>query len=378
MSVSSSSAQGLTALSATLLSLSTIAIALRFYARHTQKARVESDDWIMIPCLLLFIGTTGCTFFGVHKKALGYPTSKDPKEVIETAEMTLRVYFVSNIFSTTTLGFTKIGALLFFRRIFCKPGRRRTFFAHLTLTTIIFVALWTVALNVFSGLQCGTHFSALWSRARDFEQYCYRTSWRFLLSLAVSDFLLEVWILSLPIPQIWAIQTSVKRRFGIMGAFLLALVGLLACITRLAITIQNFHAGPKAISEGRLVITKQWHMSVLENGLSLIAVNLPSIWCLFTKSKPESILRSVRGRFSLHSRQPYTTSVGKPGLHSRLSSLSNNETVLTSSPSHSGHPKVQSIETYAMYDIDERDQGARLPQGQIQITDRITQSAVHV
>lgn len=119
-------------------------------------------------------------------------------------------------------------------------------------------------------------------------------------------------------------------------------------------------------------------MSVLENGLSLIAVNLPSIWCLFTKSKPESILRSVRGRFSLHSRQPYTTSVGKPGLHSRLSSLSNNETVLTSSPSHSGHPKVQSIETYAMYDIDERDQGARLPQGQIQITDRITQSAVHV
>lgn len=52
MSVSSSSAQGLTALSATLLSLSTIAIALRFYARHTQKARVESDDWIMIPCLV--------------------------------------------------------------------------------------------------------------------------------------------------------------------------------------------------------------------------------------------------------------------------------------------------------------------------------------
>ncbi|MCJ1265965.1 hypothetical protein MMC22_005847 [Lobaria immixta] len=134
----------------------------------------------------------------------------------------------------------------------------------------------------------------------------------------------------------------------------------------------------QARSKGDQRGTVQWHMSVLENGLSLIAVNLPSLWCLFTKVKPESILRSVRGRFSLHSRQPYTTSVGKPGLHSRLSSLSNNEPVLTSSPSHSGHPKVQSIETYAMYDIDERDQGARLPQGQIQITDRITQSAVHV
>lgn len=119
-------------------------------------------------------------------------------------------------------------------------------------------------------------------------------------------------------------------------------------------------------------------MSVLENGLSLIAVNLPSIWCLFAKVKPESIRRSVRGIFSVHSRQSYTTSMGKPGSHSRLSSLSNNETVFTSSPSHSGHPKAQSIETYAMYDINERDQGARLPQGQIQITDTITQSAVHV
>ena len=50
--MSSTSAQGLTALSSTLLGLSTIAITLRFYARHVQKAPVKSDDWFMVPCLV--------------------------------------------------------------------------------------------------------------------------------------------------------------------------------------------------------------------------------------------------------------------------------------------------------------------------------------
>ena len=50
--MSSTSAQGLTALSSTLLGLSTIAIALRFYARRTQKASMKADDLIMIPCLV--------------------------------------------------------------------------------------------------------------------------------------------------------------------------------------------------------------------------------------------------------------------------------------------------------------------------------------
>ena len=50
--MSSTSAQGLTALSSTLLGLSTVAITLRFYARRVQKAPVKSDDWFMVPCLV--------------------------------------------------------------------------------------------------------------------------------------------------------------------------------------------------------------------------------------------------------------------------------------------------------------------------------------
>lgn len=111
------------------------------------------------------------------------------------------MHVVFDLFSTTTLGFIKIGALLFFRRVFCVLGRK-TFFAHATLITIIMVALWIVALDIATGLACGTHFTALWTGARNYANYCHKNSWRFLLSLAVSDFILDIWILSLPLPQV--------------------------------------------------------------------------------------------------------------------------------------------------------------------------------
>ena len=52
---STTSAQGLTALSSVLLALSTVAIGLRFYIRHVQKLSLKMDDWITIPCLVSHI-----------------------------------------------------------------------------------------------------------------------------------------------------------------------------------------------------------------------------------------------------------------------------------------------------------------------------------
>lgn len=145
--MSSTSSQGLTALGSALLGLSTIAITLRFYARHTQKTPVKSDDWIMIPCLVstqsleaanrhkksstrsssklkVLRGYSYCFLerqrvhllvgqvddppstvisvlitlpfrSGVQKKVMGYPTPKDPQVRAETAEMTSKVSYRS-------------------------------------------------------------------------------------------------------------------------------------------------------------------------------------------------------------------------------------------------------------------------------------------
>ena len=125
--------------------------------------------------------------------------------------MSLQLYIAFDFFSITTLGGVKISALFFFRRIFCVLNRR-TIFNALTLTTITIVALWTVTFLVLTGLQCGTHFSALWSGAHAQAQYCH-ISYPFLLGLTISDFLLDIWIICLPLPQVRTLEVD-QKNFG--------------------------------------------------------------------------------------------------------------------------------------------------------------------
>lgn len=63
--------------------------------------------------------------------------------------------------------------------------------------------LWVVAFTILVGLSCGTHFSALWTSSKAvFLQYCGKRPHQFLLSMSISDFLLDFWIIALPIPQV--------------------------------------------------------------------------------------------------------------------------------------------------------------------------------
>jgi hypothetical protein len=50
--MSTTSHEGLLALSTATLAISTIAVGLRFYARTVQKAGLKIDDWIMIPTIV--------------------------------------------------------------------------------------------------------------------------------------------------------------------------------------------------------------------------------------------------------------------------------------------------------------------------------------
>jgi hypothetical protein len=42
-------------MSASLMGLGIIAVALRFYARKYQKAPLQLDDWLMIPAVVCFL-----------------------------------------------------------------------------------------------------------------------------------------------------------------------------------------------------------------------------------------------------------------------------------------------------------------------------------
>ncbi|KAK8062537.1 hypothetical protein PG997_014634 [Apiospora hydei] len=90
-----------------------------------------------------------------------------------------------------------------------------------------------------AGFQCGTHFSALYDGT--YDQY-YTISFPFAYGLATSDFLLDVWILVLPIPR-------------------------------------------------------TFFYTILESGMALVAVNLPSLRVLAISLKTSDLINSMRSIF---------------------------------------------------------------------------------
>ena len=132
--------------------------------------------------------------------------------------------------------------------------------------------------------------------------------------------------------------------------------------------------------------TRQLYLSVLQNGLSLISINLPSLWCLFSQTQLESVLRSIRSIISLRSSGSATSLSRKPASRSPLPPppLAKHRRDLepttdpNSSEAHLGHLEAQSFDTYAMHDIIRGDSEEGLPRGKIRITDSITQSTASV
>ncbi|OAA44135.1 hypothetical protein NOR_03863 [Metarhizium rileyi] len=297
-SMQEASADSLHAVAGVLLGLSVITIALRFFARHRQRAPLLVDDWLLLPALITFAGTCACLFFGEEIEVFGYSShDSTPEKGKATRKSSAKTQLALNLLSIASLGFVKLSALFFYKRIFCVAGRKATF-NIIVLASIVTVICWMVTYEFLIGFQCGTHIEALWNGTG--PKYC-TSQWPGILSQAISDFLLDFWVLLLPIYPIVRLQTTRARKFAIIGVFLLASIGIGSSIARLVLFVEVNNGGRNAylnIDLGRSLSRLLFYM-ILEIGVGLIAICLPSIWMVFASIVPEVFLRSVHSVLSL-------------------------------------------------------------------------------
>ena len=114
---------------------------------------------------------------------------------------------------------------------------------------------------------------------------------------------------------------------------------------------------------------------MLEAGMSLVAVNLPSLWLLFTTTIPEKVARSLRSVISLHSLRHSDpeassatagTSTNRADRRTETSSIdSGHPALLTDLSQADSYPRKagqqlrgdmddQMYEVYAMHDIESK------------------------
>ncbi|OTA80301.1 hypothetical protein M434DRAFT_38033 [Hypoxylon sp. CO27-5] len=355
--MSASSRVGTLALSGSLMGLSIIAVGLRFLARRRHGSDFMADDWIAGLALvrdsqhnperngafevsklinddefsyptLGHLSACSLDLTVVHMKVLGYSDHDFTSEQIESMSRKNNVSQIAlDVLTNNTLACVKLSALFFYRRIFCASGKR-TMFGTTTWVTIVVVILWLIVFQFLTGFQCGTHFSALWDGS--YIQYC-TISFPFLYGLVISDFLLDIWILALPIPSILRLNTTLQRKWSRRincsnGSVHKNRIGR----SKLS-PLYRPRADPVLITG---LVTESFFYTMLEAGIALIAVNLPSLRVFSVSAKTGEILRSVRSLMEM------------PFLRNSTTNIERNISEVPSISSMNEYGKVKSYNTH--------------------------------
>ncbi|KAF2151544.1 hypothetical protein K461DRAFT_294453 [Myriangium duriaei CBS 260.36] len=330
--MSARSPDGLRAVCCSLMVCSTIAVGLRFYTRKMQQFPLKADDVFALLAVISFITGAACVLRLVDLRLLGYSHADiPPSEFVNKAKQFAALDFSFETTVNFAVAFVKLSALLFYRRLFSSPGTTPTM-DRFILTTVIFVILWLLTITILTFLQCGTHLSAYWEGPAAEDKYCKITE-PFYLASPLSNLLLECWILILPLPKIIKLRTSLAKRLSVMGVFLLAFVGLGASFARTIITGEVMLGGDQySINRNRgIASTVCTYLTVLEGGISVVAVNLPTLWYLCTDSFTEPAkhtFRRVISKASLHTDRFHSSSHGSKNarvISSKTSSVSHDE-----------------------------------------------------
>ncbi|KAI2629786.1 hypothetical protein GGR54DRAFT_650075 [Hypoxylon sp. NC1633] len=296
------------AIGAVFLALPAVFVAMRFYCRlRGGKSWLAADDWLMLLALFFNIGMGLMLVIGASLDGLAQPTPQGwgPKDyfwVTDDAEiLTEKLFFAFILTQAIGFGLVKLSVLYFYRRIFLT----RTF-KTLTTIIIVIVGVWSIGFFVAYLFRCGTNFWALWAPLMYLVQYCYDSKPLFY-SLAISDVITDVIILSLPLFWVWRLQMSTAQRFAVSGVFLLGAIEIATGIARLVVYInQSLDFKKNADGIGHLTTLMVW--SMIEMSIAVIAGCLPPIWPLISQISLEDMARTLRSVMSLESLRSLTKS----------------------------------------------------------------------
>ena len=127
-----------------------------------------------------------------------------------------KLVFALHLIMMPSLCLIKISILLFYRRNFA--GRLYRY----TIALCILIALWALSFMLVVGFQCGTHIENSFTPSLAARKCDDSRAWE--LAFGISDVITDLMILITPLPIIWSLQMSTRRKVEICGVFLLGLL----------------------------------------------------------------------------------------------------------------------------------------------------------
>ncbi|KAF1966323.1 hypothetical protein BU23DRAFT_603632 [Bimuria novae-zelandiae CBS 107.79] len=108
--------------------------------------------------------------------------------------------------------------------------------------------------------------------------------------LSITDFIMDMIIILMPIPFLWKLRLPLKRKFGVLLVFILGPLTCAASLVRLIWMEDQMTIGSNPSDHGDPLIF--WY--IIECELALLAVSLPALSGIGRTRPVDAIVRSVR------------------------------------------------------------------------------------
>ncbi|KAF4993967.1 hypothetical protein FGRMN_6098 [Fusarium graminum] len=206
--------------------ITTIIVALRFFAKLHYEHIFRLDDYLVAFSYVLNVSNTALCIYGLSGNGLGTDTWKSSPDTITDFLMYL---YIGQTFYASDVFVTKICVLLFYLRIFPVVSVRRVLWGTIALS-----ALCAVLFDILAIAQCQpiSFFWKGWDELHEGEGKCIGVNalgW----AIAAVSIILDVWVLAIPLSQIVRLQMKWKRKIAVGLMFVVGTFVTVVSILRL-------------------------------------------------------------------------------------------------------------------------------------------------
>jgi hypothetical protein len=208
-----------------MVTIASVFVVVRFAFKIAySKSEIGLDDWAVLATLMTGIPSIIVTNYGTVKHGLG-----QDMWTLNAAEITkmLKFFYIMASLYFTQLTLLKLTLLFFYIRVFpSRPVQR------LLWGTVIFVSLWGFTYVVLAIFQCQpiTYFWTHWDGLH--KGHCLDIN-AITSSNAGISIALDLWILGIPLWQLWGLKMHWKKKVGVAVMFCVGTFVTVVSILRL-------------------------------------------------------------------------------------------------------------------------------------------------
>ncbi|KAI1356107.1 hypothetical protein F5Y01DRAFT_268545 [Xylaria sp. FL0043] len=250
--------------------LALIAVILRFYVRYHRRSGFSWDDWFILISILSVIAIDAVDLYatGIDPNGAAAASSNGKIEYTQVDVLFTKITFTGTVLYFTLTSTTKLSILFLYNRLF---SVNTSFRLQVVVLIIVVTGFW-IGTVVADLLNC-IPLEWTWLNSLDDPRYCFNYNY-FWLATGIVEAVIDIAILSLPIPVVSRLRLKGSKRYGIIGVFL---VGFFVVISGIVKVILSYVPNSREPSFNQ---TQIW--TTVHSCTGIICACMPVCWPLFT------------------------------------------------------------------------------------------------